>query len=78
MGFGTLFIGYFLLLNITFYEFTDVIAGVIILFGLYKLMGNSRYFKLPCYFSISFAIFGLFNRISKPKRRNSTNRWRNG
>ena len=63
MGFGTLFIGYFLLLNITFFEFTDVIAGVIMMLGLYKLQNNSRYFKRACYFSLLFTVFGLFELI---------------
>ena len=29
MGFGILFIGYFLLLNLTYYSFTDVIAAAV-------------------------------------------------
>lgn len=58
MGFGTLFIGYFLLLNITYYAFTDLIAGLIMLLGLYKLSTVSRYFKIPMYISACFSVFG--------------------
>ncbi len=59
MGFGTLFFGYFLLLNITYYQFTDVIAGLVMLYALYKLSSVSAYFKRPLYASILFSVFGL-------------------
>lgn len=45
MGFGILFIGYFLLLNLTYYSITDVIAAAVMLLGLYKLCSINRYFK---------------------------------
>ncbi len=59
MGFGTLFFGYFLLLNITYYQFTDVIAALVMLYALYKLSSVSSYFKRPMYASILFSVFGL-------------------
>lgn len=59
MGFGTLFFGYFLLLNITYYRFTDVIAGLVMLYALYKLASVSSYFRRPMYASILFSVFGL-------------------
>ena len=59
MGFGTLFIGYFLLLNITYYTFTDVIAAAVMLLGLYKLSTVSRYFRAPVAFAALFAVFGF-------------------
>ena len=29
MGFGTLFIGYFFLINISYYAYTDILAGMV-------------------------------------------------
>ena len=37
MGFGTLFIGYFFLVNISYFQFTDILAAAVMLMGLYKL-----------------------------------------
>lgn len=59
MGFGTLFIGYFLLLNLTYYGFTDVISASVMLLGLYKLLPINKYFKLATIFSGVFLIFSL-------------------
>ena len=59
MGFGTLFIGYFLLLNITYYTFTDVIAGMIMLLGLYKLGTVSKHFRVPAWCAVAFSVFGF-------------------
>lgn len=59
MGFGTLFIGYFLLLNITYYTFTDVIAAMVMLLGLYKLGTVSKHFRIPMWCASVFAIFGF-------------------
>ena len=60
MGFGTLFIGYFLLLNLTYYGFTDVIAAAIMLLGLYKLSGVNKLFKLAFLAGGAFLAFSLF------------------
>ena len=59
MGFGTLFIGYFLLLNLTYYGFTDIIAAAVMLLGLYKLSRVNRYFKLSAIASTVFLTFSL-------------------
>ena len=58
MGFGTLFIGYFLFLNISYYEYTDVICALVMLMGLIRL---SRYNRE---FSAASAICGLFSVMS--------------
>ena len=64
MGFGNLFIGYFLLLNLTYYGFTDLIAASVMLLGLYKLSKVNRYFSYAAiatvvFLSFSFAEFGI-------------------
>ena len=59
MGFGTLFIGSFFLLNISYYGYTDIIAAMIMMMGLYKLAYLNREFKnalLVCY---GFAVLAL-------------------
>ena len=64
MGFGTLFFGYFLLLNITYYSFTDIIAALIAAMGLYKLSSVNRPFKNGFYASVIFAFIGLLELIT--------------
>ena len=51
MGFGTLFFGYFLILNVTYYGFTDAIAAAVMLLGFYKLSTVNSYFKYAAYVS---------------------------
>lgn len=58
MGFGTLFIGYFLLLNITNFGYTDLISGLVMLLGLYKLSSVNRQFKLSFIFTSIFSLIG--------------------
>ena len=58
MGFGTLFFGYFLLLNITYFSFTDLISALIMAMGLYKLSEVSPQFKNGFYSSVAFALIG--------------------
>ena len=58
MGFGTLFIGYFLLLNVTYYSYTDLICALIMALGLYKLSTVNRYFKYTLYTALAFAAVG--------------------
>lgn len=58
MGFGTLLIGYFLLLNVTYYSFTDLIGALIITLALYKLRGVNDYFKYGMAASGAFAVLG--------------------
>lgn len=59
MGFGTLFIGYFLLLNIAFFGFTDLIVGLILLLALYKLMTVDPSFKKAAILLVPFSVLGL-------------------
>ncbi len=63
MGFGTLFIGYFLLLNVTNYNFTDIICASVMALALYKLSGVNRDFKLGLYSAYAFIPFALFELI---------------
>lgn len=59
MGFGTLFIGYFLLLNLTYYGFTDVIAASVMLLGLYKLSKINKFFYASAVTAAIFLVFAL-------------------
>lgn len=59
MGFGTLFIGYFLLLNLTYYGFTDVIAAAVMLLGLYNLSKVNKHFFAAMITSVVFLLFSL-------------------
>ena len=58
MGFGTLLVGYFLLLNVTYYSFTDLIGALIITLALYKLRGVNDFFKYGMTASGAFAALG--------------------
>ena len=60
MGFGILFAGYFLLLDFVYYNFTDAIAAVIMLYALYKLSGVNRGFQNAAIASAIFTVFGIF------------------
>ncbi len=59
MGFGILFIGYFLLLNIAYFSFTDAISGILLLYALYKLSPVNREFKLSAVFAGAFSVLGV-------------------
>ena len=59
MGFGTLFIGYFFLINISYFAYTDIISAMVMLMGLYQLSSVNRQFRLAAYASGAFAIFSL-------------------
>lgn len=63
MGFGTFFVGYFLLLNITYYAFTDIIAALVMLLGLYKLSSINKPFRLGAYAAVLFSVFALFEFV---------------
>lgn len=63
MGLGTLFIGYFLILNIAYFGFTDLISGLVMLLGLYRLLSLEKNFKLAFYSVIPFSVLGLFEFI---------------
>lgn len=59
MGLGTLFIGYFLLLNVTYFGYTDLIAGLVMIMGLYKLSSINKEFKFAFYTASLFSLFGV-------------------
>ncbi len=59
MGFGTLFFGYFLLLNITYFSFTDLIASLVMALGFYKLYGINNYFRGAFYTVFGLSAIGL-------------------
>ncbi len=60
MGFGILFIGYFLNLNFAYYQFTDAIAAIIMLYALYKLSYLNRGMKLAVRLAALMAVLGIF------------------
>lgn len=60
MGFGILFLGYFLLLNFAYPEYTDAISAAIMLYALYKLSSVNKNFKLAFFASAVFTVFGVF------------------
>ena len=59
MGFGTLFIGYFLLLNLTYYGFTDLISAAVMLLGLYKLSKVNKHFFAATITAVVFLLFSF-------------------
>ena len=59
MGFGILFVGYFLILNFAYPAFTDVIAAAIMLYALYKSSGVNRGFKVGAWVCFAFTVFGF-------------------
>ena len=59
MGFGTLFFGYFLLLDIAYYLITDVIAASIMAYALSKLSSLNRGFKAALVASLVFLAFSV-------------------
>jgi len=63
MGFGTLFIGYFFLLNISNFTYTDIIAGMVVLLGLYKLSSVNKQFFYGAVCAAIFALFSLFELV---------------
>ncbi len=65
MGFGTLFIGYIFLLNLSFFSYTDVLAGVLMLYALEKLKRWNKGFRYAFYATVPFTAIGLFEFILK-------------
>ncbi len=59
MGFGTLFIGYFLILNITYFGYTDLISGLIMTLAFYKLWNINREFRMALGFAAALSAVGL-------------------
>ena len=60
MGFGILFIGYFLLLNFAYCSFSDAIAAMLIAYALHKLSKINDAFKYAFFVSIAFIALGIF------------------
>ena len=60
MGFGILFIGYIFLLNLSFYAYTDILAGVLMLLALDKLKVWNKGFKLSYLAMFLFFLVGGF------------------
>lgn len=63
MGFGILFIGYFFFINLTYYAYTDIIGGLILLLAFYKLRGLNRPMRAAFYLSIPFCLFAFFELV---------------
>ena len=59
MGFGTLFIGCFLLINISFYDFTDLLAALLMLVALSNLSRYNRPMKAAMLVTSVFALYAL-------------------
>ena len=59
MGFGTLFIGYFFLINISYYAYTDIISAMVMLLGLYKLSEVNKNFKYGSFATVGFSFIAL-------------------
>ena len=59
MGFGTLFIGYFFLINISYYSYTDIRAAMVMTMALYKLSSVNKDFYKGFIASSVFAVFAL-------------------
>lgn len=64
MGFGTLFIGYFFLLNFAYISFTDAICGSIMLYGLYKLSKINKPFGISAIFAAAFTLLGVIELLA--------------
>ena len=63
MGFGTLFFGYFLILNIAFYTYTDLISALIMAIGLQKLASVNKNLQYGYFSSFAFALIGLYELV---------------
>ncbi len=63
MGFGVLFIGYFLLLNFANAALTDAVAAALILYGLSSLAPINREFKLSSRIALGFLIIGALELV---------------
>ncbi len=68
MGFGILFFGYFLILNITYYAYTDLICALLIAIALNKLSFVNKYFKMGTFASLIFALTGLLELLEETFR----------
>ena len=64
MGFGTLFIGYFFLINPSYFQYTDVIGASVMLLGLYKLSAYNRSFLRAAIISLIFFVLSVAELIT--------------
>lgn len=65
MGFGILFIGYLFLFNFSFFGYTDVLAGVLMLYALEKLRRWNKGFQYAFLAAVPFTLVGLWEFILK-------------
>ena len=65
MGFGVLFIGYFLLLNVTNYTLTDLICGAVMALALSKLASVNKGFRLSMIAALIFTAVGAVEFVSE-------------
>ena len=65
MGFGLLFIGYFLLLNLTNPGYTDLIAALITAMAFFKLSSVNKYFQMNIVPSVMLAAFGALELFAE-------------
>lgn len=63
MGFGSLFLGYFLFLNVTYHGITDIIAGLVMLLGLLKLSTINKQFRYCSSVTIGFSAFAFIELV---------------
>ena len=63
MGFGTLFIGYFFLINISYFSYTDIVGTMVMLMGLYQLSAFDKNFKYAVISDAVFSVFAFFEII---------------
>ena len=65
MGFGTLFVGYFFVLNLFYPALTDTIAALIMLLAFYKLRDVNRGFRWAIAASSVMAVLGTAELVLK-------------
>ena len=63
MGFGTLFLGYFFLINITYYPLTDLLSAVLMLLALSSLSRFNKPMRISLFVDGAFCLIALFEFI---------------
>ena len=58
MGFGILFTGWFLLLNVFYSAYTDLLSALITLAALTRLGRYDRHFRMALVWAVVFAVYG--------------------
>ena len=59
MGYGLLFLGYFLLVNITFYGYTDLFCGMVLLYALSRLSVYNKPLRVAFYIAVGFTVYAI-------------------